>query len=92
MGGGAVAVDFLLSVLPFTELSDHCCISTFIKINRVLERGGTVEERVGVNPNPLKHKFDKDRIHIFQTNVQLSEKLEPLKTLINTNPNSTSLI
>ena len=30
---------FSFSVLPFTELSDHCCISTFIKINRVLKRG-----------------------------------------------------
>ena len=48
-----------------------------------MERGGTVEERVRVNPNPPKLKFDKDRVHIFQTNVQLSEKLEPLKTLIN---------
>ena len=40
-------------------------------------------EGVEVNPNPPKLKFDKDRVHIFQENVQLSGKLEPLKTLIN---------
>ena len=76
---------FSFSVLPYTELSDHCCISTFIKINRVLEREGTTKEcdNTKVNPNPPKLKFDRDRVHIFQRNVQLSEKLEPLKTLIN---------
>ncbi len=40
-------------------------------------------EHVKVNPNPPKLKFEKDRVHIFQENVQLNEKLEPLKTLIN---------
>ena len=40
-------------------------------------------QNIKVNPNPPKLKFDKDRVHIFQGNVQLSEKLEPLKTLIN---------
>ena len=50
-----------------------------------MERGGNIKEgeNIKVNPNPPKLKFDKDRVHIFQGNVQLSEKLEPLKTLIN---------
>ena len=68
------------SVLPFTELSDHCCISTFIKINRILERAPNLEgEFVKVNPNPPKIKFDRNRVNIFQEHVQTSEKLEPLK-------------
>ncbi len=40
-------------------------------------------ENIKVNPNPPKLKFDRDRVHIFQENVLLSEKLEPLKNLIN---------
>ena len=73
------------SVLPFTELSDHCCISTFIKINRILEQDSNQEsEPVKVNPNPPKIRFDRNRVHIFQEHVLTSEKLETLKTLVNT--------
>ena len=45
---------FSFSVLPYTELSDHCCISTFIKINRVLEKDDVVREcnNIKINPNP----------------------------------------
>ena len=47
---------FSFSVLPFTELSDHCCISTFIKVNRVSEREGSINEgdNTKANPNPPK--------------------------------------
>ena len=38
---------------------------------------------IKVNPNPPKLKFDRDRVHIFQEKVLTSEKLEPLKTLLN---------
>ena len=72
------------SVLPFTEISDHCCISTFIKINQNLTRDDTQEaDEISVNPNPPRLKYDRDRIHIFQTNIQRSEKFEPLRTLVN---------
>ena len=37
---------FSFSVLPYTELSDHCCISTHIKINRAMDREGTPQENV----------------------------------------------
>ena len=72
------------SVLPFTELSDHCCTSTFIKTNRNLLQDSTQGEVTKVNPNPPKIKFDRNRVNIFQENVQASEKLGPLKTLVNT--------
>ena len=77
---------FSFSVLPYTELSDHCCISTHIKINRVLDREDTPQENMNhikVNPNPPKLKFDRDKVRIFQRNVQSNEKFEPLKNLVN---------
>ena len=75
---------FSFSVLPFTELSDHCCISFFIKINRMLDRDPPQEaNRVKVNPNPPRLKFDRDRVRIFQESVRLSEKFEPLTALTN---------
>ena len=69
---------FSFSVLPFTEFSDHCSISFFININQILDAN-----IVKVNPNPPKLKFDRDRVRIFQENVRLSEKFEPLVTLTN---------
>ena len=77
------------SVLPFTELSDRCCISLFIRVNQCVNREDIEDTvKVKVNPNPPKLKFDSDRVHIFQANVQLNGKLEPLKTLLNLNPKS----
>ncbi len=56
----------------------------FIRINQCVNQGDIEDTvKVKVNPNPPKLKFDRERVHIFQANVQLSEKLEPLKTLIN---------
>ena len=74
---------FSFSVLPYTEISDHCCIATFLEINRPLDRECSQEDLVKVNPNPPKLKFDRDKVHIFQTNVRLSEKFQPLKNLVN---------
>ena len=76
---------FSFFVLPYTELSDHCCISTHIKVNRSLEREGKTSENgsIKVNPNPPKLKFDKNRVHIFQSNVENSEQLAPLQALVN---------
>ena len=55
------------SVLPFSDLSDHCCISTFIKINQDIDRGEpTDSENVKVNPNFPKLKFDRNRVRAFQ--------------------------
>ena len=71
------------SVLPFSELSDHCCISTFIKVNQDIDRVEPTEsENVKVNPNLPKLKFDRNRVRVFQANVLLSEKFEPLKSLV----------
>ena len=71
------------SVLPFSELSDHCCISTFLKINREINRADPEDsEIIKVNPNPPKLKFDKGRVQTFQANVLVSEKFEPLRSLV----------
>ena len=72
------------SVLPFSELSDHCCISTFLKINQEINRDDPEDsEIIKVNPNPPKLKFDKGRVQTFQANVLVSEKFEPSKSLVN---------
>ena len=34
-------------------------------------------------PEPTKVKFARDKVHIFQTNVLLSEKFQPLRDLVN---------
>ena len=73
---------FSFSVLPFTELSDHCCISTNIRINAP-PKNETPEEKIKLNPVAVKLGYEKDRIHIFQSNVLLSEKLDPLLTTLN---------
>ena len=76
---------FSFFVLSYTELSDHYCISTHIKVNRVLEREGKTSgnESIKVNQNPHKLKFDKNRVQIFQSNVEYSERLAPLQALVN---------
>ena len=81
-----------LSIIPCVE--KRCCrrfslfpsfhsltIVAFLLLLKLIV--GIIEEHVGINPNPPKLKYDKDRVHIFQRNVPMSEKLESLKTLIN---------
>ena len=71
------------SVLPFSDLSDHCCISTFLKINQEINRVDPEDsEVIKVNPNPPKLKFDKGRVRTFQANILVSEKFEPLRSLV----------
>ena len=38
-GEGLLPIVHSFSVLPFTELSDHCCITTFIRTNQCIDRG-----------------------------------------------------
>ena len=51
---------FSFSVLPYTEISDHCCIATFLEINRPLARECSQKDLVKVNPNPPKIRFDRN--------------------------------
>ena len=66
---------FSFSVLPFTELSDHCCISTNIRIN-IPQKSETPAENseIRINPEEPKLSYEKDRKHNFQANVMLSDQ------------------
>ena len=75
---------FSFSVLPFTELSDHCCISTNIRINAPqLNSDACDDAEITINPQKAKQTYDRSKKHIFQANVLLSENLDPLITLLN---------
>ena len=75
---------FSFSVLPFTSLSDHCCISTNIRINnRKSNTEETPETTIKVNPDEPKLTYDNRRKHIFQANVLTSDKLDTLLTILN---------
>ena len=52
---------FSFSVLPFTELSDHCCISVTIKVNREYIVNHESEPNVKINPIKVTFIFDKKR-------------------------------
>ena len=73
---------FSFAVLPFTELSDHCCTSTNIRINAP-HPDTTCEPHFKVNPNKMKLTYDEDKKHVFQANILLSEKYNPLLTTLN---------
>ena len=66
---------FSFSVLPFTDLSDHCCISTSVKINRDLIEAAPNENvdeypDVSVSPEIKALTFDADRLDIFKENIR----------------------
>ena len=75
---------FSFSVLPLTELSDHSCTSINIKINAIKPSSVCDDSsQVNVNTNRVKLTYDKNKKHIFQGNVLLTENLNPLITLLN---------
>ena len=81
-GEALMPLIFSFSVLPFTELSDHCCISTNIKINA--PQVNPICEELGpkVNPHNVKLSYDEGRKHVFQATILLSDKLDPLLTTL----------
>ena len=70
------------SVLPFTEISDHCCISTNIKLGapQIVEEDHPF---VRLNPNLPRLLFQREKKHIFQANIMLSDKFDSLLRSIN---------
>ena len=70
-----------ISVFSFSELSDHCCISTFLKIKQEINRADPENwEIIKVNPNPSKLKFDKGRwMRNKDTGPQKSQKSKNVK-------------
>ena len=75
---------FSFSVLPFTELSDHCCISVTIKVNREQVSCDESDSEVTVNPDRESYTFDQNRIDIFKENIRTDGNIETLNTLMNT--------
>ena len=76
-------------VLPLTELSDHCCISTNIRINaraRLNESMDNVDDT-----NEIKHtthvklSYDKNKKNVFKENIQNNKHLYPLIKLLDKN-------
>ena len=78
---------FSFSVLPFTELSDHCCLSLSVRINRESFRHVTNEDTVDypdilINPEIEKYTYDPARIDIFKANIILEDDFRNLEALI----------
>ena len=80
---------FSFSVLPFTDISDHCCLSTSIRINREAE--STTSPDMNADDLPAikvtaeldSYIFDPTRIEIFKSNIRQDEHIPTLNTLIN---------
>ena len=73
---------FSFSVLPYTELSDHCCISATIKVNREHKSCDERECTVRVNRNKDVYTFDKHRVNTFVENMKTDKNLELLNTIL----------
>ena len=74
---------YSFSVLPFTELSDHCCISVTIKVNREHKINDENKCCTKINPNKMPYIFDKNRITICKENIRTDENLQLLQTILN---------
>ena len=79
-------------VLPFTGLSDHCCISVTIKSNIYIKpvppaANNKVDEKL--NTKKFIFKYDKTRKDLYEKALRGDENVEKLRTLIaQTNMNS----
>ena len=72
------------TVLPFTGLSDHCCISMNIMINSNIyqteSQNGTplAEKEVFIHPLTYKYTFYNNRKHIFKHNLLLDRNIDKI--------------
>ena len=70
------------SILPFTGLSDHCCISVNININvDIMEYNEYTFERKeqeAIKCSKIKYTYDSSRKHIFEYNLQNDTNLKIL--------------
>ena len=78
------------TVLPFTDLSDHCCLGTSIKINRDLAELNFDENvveypEVIITPQNEPLTFDPSRIDIFKENIRKVENWLTVDALVNVN-------
>ena len=73
------------SVLPFTGLSDHCCISTCINVN--IKAANSMEalsddDTATIHPIETKYTYDKNRKEAFENLMLQNENLVKLKESI----------
>ena len=76
------------SVAPFTGLSDHCCISVFIRVNmmNVLEQPTNCDEReCTVHPISTNFTYDNKRREVFEHLLLTNENLPKLSQFLNKN-------
>ena len=75
---------FSFSVLPYTGLSDHCCLSTNIKVN--IKYDSSIQpDLVGENTiHPIENNFtyDKNLNGIFEKHILHDENLKKLETTL----------
>jgi hypothetical protein len=70
------------SVLPYTGLSDHCCLSASIKVN-IETDNNTEPDFVGksaIHTNVAKFTYDKNLKDVFEKHILKDENLKKLET------------
>ena len=76
---------FHFSVLPFTGLSDHCCISLKIKINVETQTLPPTENKSIVTGRKEATKqtfiYDKSRKHVYEQAINHDKNIETLKKM-----------
>ena len=76
---------FSFSVLPFSELSDHCCISANIRINAEPQNKEDVIEPKSegkINTVKVQYTYDRNRADMFKEYMRKDENLELLINLL----------
>ena len=77
-------------VLPVTELSDHCCISTNIRIKAQRQLNESIHvvddtNEIKINAAHVKFTYDKNGKNIFKENIERNQHLYPLIRLLEKN-------
>ena len=80
---------FSFSVLPFTGLSDHCCISTNIRTN-ILQQNSENNENDNsdindgkINTVKIRYTYNENRKIIFKENLGKDKNLEIINKILN---------
>ena len=89
-GHSLISDIYSFSVLPFTPLSDHCCLSTSVKINRITVDPPCDESladypEVTIHPNIDTFTFDPSRLEIFKENIRKDENWLTFRALVTFN-------
>ena len=83
------------SVLPFTELSDHCCISLEVKIktaNMYIFDSTETGNEIPVHKSKYRFSYDKKRKSLYEENLSKNKNIETLNFTLRTRDISTGKI